>query len=451
MIKKTTLFVLLGAIALGAAVYYFDWKRGQKADEIGAADTSKPAFSIPTAADITSITISRPAAPELPAVRLEKRSGSWQIVQPMQTDADQRIAEQITSGLASARVTQTVSGAPERLKVYGLDPPAISVEFQLQNGTKHTLKLGAKEFTGISAYAIVDGAKDVALVPSSLLVTTNLNLTDFRNHAVLPIAVAEVASFDLKNSSGDLAATKDKNEWKFSNLPGQLADSTDVNALLSAVANAKWAVISSETLDNLAKYGLATPAITFNVSDGKGKTLTLLVGKKEAGDYLAPDASRPITFPIGEDLYKKLSQNFAALRDKEFVHFDPAAITRVELHNINGTVIANRKSGKEEEWTIEAPADLKDKSAGTWKLFGPLTSARADEIVDHPSPDILAKLAKPEIEATLTGKDGKKLIVQLSKEAGEYVYARSSDRPTVFKLKKRTGEDLNFKPADFAF
>ena len=30
MIKKSTLFILLGAIALGAAVYYFDWKRGQK-------------------------------------------------------------------------------------------------------------------------------------------------------------------------------------------------------------------------------------------------------------------------------------------------------------------------------------------------------------------------------------------------------------------------------------
>jgi Domain of unknown function (DUF4340) len=451
MIKKTTLLVLLGAIALGGAVYYFDWKRGQKADESGAADTSKPAFSVPTAADISSLTISRPAVPEQPAVHLEKRGGTWQMVQPMQTDADQRIAEQITSGLASARVTQTVSGAPDRLKVYGLDPPAISVEFQLQNGTKHTVKLGAKEFTGISVYAILDGAKDVALVPYSLLVNTNLNLTDFRNHAVLPVAVADVASFELKNSSGDLAAAKEKNLWKFSKPAGQLADSTDVNALLTEVANAKWAVISSETPDNLAKYGLANPAVSFSATDGKAKTFTLLVGKKEGSDYFARDASRPMIFHIGEDLYKKLSQNYAALRDKELVHFDPAAVTRVEVHNGNGTLIANRKAGKEEDWTIEAPADLKEKSAGTWKLFGPLTSARADEVLDHPSPDILAKLAKPEIEATLTVKDGKKLTVQVSKEAGDFVYARSSDRPTVYKLKKRTGEDLNFKPADFAF
>ena len=45
MIKKSTLFILLGAIALGAAVYYFDWKRGQKDAEKSVADTSKQAFA----------------------------------------------------------------------------------------------------------------------------------------------------------------------------------------------------------------------------------------------------------------------------------------------------------------------------------------------------------------------------------------------------------------------
>lgn len=450
MIKKTTLFVLLGAIALGAAVYYFDWKRGQKIDS-AVLDTSKPAFAISAAGDITSITVSRPNAPEVPAVHLEKHGSLWQILQPMQTDASQRIAEQITSGLASARVSQTEPGTPDRLKVYGLDPPTVLVEFQLQNGTKHSLKLGNKELTGTLAYAILDDAKDVALVPSSLVVNTSLNFTDFRDHAVLPIATTDVASFDLKNSSGELAASREKNVWKFSKPAGGLGDTTDINALLSGVANAKWTVIASETPENLAKYGLANPAITFSAVEGKGGAFTLLVGKKEGSDYFARNASRPVIFHITEDLYKKLSENYAALRDKILAHFDPAQVTRVEMHNANGTMIANRTPDKDESWTIETPADLKGKSAGVWKLFSPLTTARADEVLDHPSPDIIAKLSKPSIEAILTGKDGKKLTVQFSKVAGDFVYARSSDGPTVFKLKKHIAEDLNFKPADFAF
>jgi len=220
---------------------------------------------------------------------------------------------------------------------------------------------------------------------------------------------------------------------------------------LNAVANAKWAVIASETPENLAKYGLANPAIIFSAVDGKGGTFTLLVGKKESSDYFARNASRPVIFHIGEDLYKKLAENYAALRDKALAHFDPTEVTHVEIHNANGTMTAGRTPDKDEQWSIEAPADLKGKSGAAWKIFSPLVTARADEALDHPSPDILAKLAKPEVEVILTSKDGKKITVQVSKETGDFVYARSSDRPTVFKLKKHIAEDLNFKPADFAF
>jgi hypothetical protein len=447
--KKSTMIVLFAAIALAAVVYFFDWKRSQKEESI--VDTSKPAFSIPSAADITSITISRPARPDQPAVHLEKRSGVWQILQPMQTDADQNIVERITSGLASARVSENEPGTPDRLKVYGLAPPAVLVEFQLQSGAKHALKLGNKDFTGISAYAILDSAKDVALVPSSLLANTSLNFPDFRNHAVLPIAAAEVTSFELKNSSGQLAASKEKSDWKFSRPASQLADDASITLLLGAVANAKWAVIASETPDGLAKYGLANPAITFTAVDNKGKSFTLLVGKKEGSDYFARDTSRPMIFHINEDLHKKLEQDFATLRDKRLAHFDPREVMRVELHNSNGTVIANRKAEKEENWTIEAPADLKGKSASAWKVFTPLTTARADEVLDHPSPEILAKLAKPEIEAILAEKDGKKVTIQISKESGGFVYGHESGAPAVYKLKKQFTDDLNFKPADMAF
>lgn len=451
MIKKSTLLVLLGAIALGAAVYYFDWKRGQKEDANAVADTSKAAFSIPAAADINTIALTHPADPEKPTIQLEKRGGVWQIVQPMQTDADERVAGQITTGLASARIAQTEPGTPDRLKAFGLDPPALVIEFQLQNGTKHTVKLGDKDFAGSSVYAILDSAKDVAMVPYSLLVSANLNFTDIRNHAVLPISTPEVGSFDLKNSSGELAAAKDKSDWKFTKPAAQMADSSDVSGLLDAVAAAKWTVLESETPENLAKYGLASPAITFTVFDDKGKAFTLLVGKKEGSDYFARDASRPMIFRISDALQKKLSENYAALRDKKLAHFDPADLTRVELRNANGTIIANRTPGKEDNWTVEAPADVKGKSAATWKLFSPLTSARADDVLDHPSPGILAQLAKPEIEAIFTSKDGKKLTVQVSKETGDFVYARTSDGPAVYKLRKNILEQLNFKPSDFVF
>ena len=83
--------------------------------------------------------------------------------------------------------------------------------------------------------------------------------------------------------------------------------------------------------------------------------------------------------------------------------------------------------------------------------FRRCTLARAEEIYDHPAGDVAAKLSKPAFEATLKDKSGKKITVQISKEAGGFVYARSSEGPAIYKLKAQTLTDLDFKAADLAF
>src|ERR1700689_3631563 len=207
MIKKTTLFLLLGAIALGAAVYYFDWRRSQKESEKPPADAAKLAFSIQSQ-DITSLVIKHPGNPDA-TLHFQKRDGVWQITQPLEARADQASLDGIIDGLSSARIAQTEPGAPDRLKAYGLEPPAVSLEFQLRTGAKHAVALGKKDFSGISVYAIVDGAKDVALLPESLLISSGKSLQDLRDRGVLHIPGDKVVSFDLKNSSGQFSAKKE--------------------------------------------------------------------------------------------------------------------------------------------------------------------------------------------------------------------------------------------------
>src|SRR6202007_3160784 len=126
-------------IALGAAVYYFDWKRGQKEEEKSAADASKPAFSLPAGSEIVSMVVSRPQMVGEAPVHVEKRNGTWQITQPIQSQADQHIVGAIAEAIANAHIEANEPGTPDRLKVYGLDPPVVLVTFKLQNGMEHTL------------------------------------------------------------------------------------------------------------------------------------------------------------------------------------------------------------------------------------------------------------------------------------------------------------------------
>src|SRR5580700_1226876 len=448
MIKKSTLIVLLVAIVAGGAVYYFDWQRGHKEAEKATQDMSKPAFSL-QAQDISWLRISYPADPKSQAIQLAKSGGAWQITQPIQTGAYDPSVQGIVQQLATAAVSQTEPGAPDRLKVYGLDTPAVALDFQTQSGAKHNLKLGKKDFTGVSVYAIADNAKDVVLLPESLLVSVDKPLQEIRDRAVLHINAVEFNSLDLKNSSGKIDAAKGQNGWQFSKPASTPGDEEAITTLLSGVANAKMVTIASETPEKLGAYGLTSPPITFTASDGKGKSATLLVGKKEGDEYFARDASRPMIFRINQDLYKKLTESYNDLRDKRIVRFDPANITHVEIHNANGTIACTRKN--ESEWTFDEPADLKGKSANAEKLFSPLQVARAEEIFDHPTGDLTGELSKPAFEATLTDKDGKKSTVQISKEHGGFVYVRSSEGPAIYKLKGQTLTELNFKAGDMAF
>jgi hypothetical protein len=448
MIKKPTLIVLACAVILGAVVYYFDWKRGQK--ETLPSDKNKPAFSI-QAEDVTSLTLSRPAKGNEPTIQIVKRDGAWRIVQPVETEADNAAIEGIVDGIARAHVSQTEPGGPDRLKAYGLEPPELSIQFQVKNGAKHKLWMGNEDFTSLYAYSIVDGAKDVSLLPKSLLSMSDKSLDDLRDRSVLHInrSPAHVSSFDLKNSAGEIAATKEKDEWKFTKPGPSLADSDDVDALMSSLRNAKMTAIVSEKPENLSKYGLANPSITFTVADDAGKKSTLLVGKKEGDDYFARDDSRPLVFRINSDVYKKLAEKYDDLRDKRVVHFAETDIKHIEFRNASGTMVATRKNAT--DWTADAPSDIKGKSAEAWKILSPLSQARAEEVLDHPSGDLLAKVAKPAIEVDLTDKDGKRFTLRISTESGDFVYALASGNPALYKLKKQVLEDLNFKPSEFAF
>jgi hypothetical protein len=448
--KKSTLIILALAIASCVAFYFLDWKKGDKDAAKPAADESKPAFTF-KAGDVASITITKPGDSASPAITLTKQSGAWQIVKPLSTLAHDATASGLAEALADAHISSTQPGAPDRLKVYGLDPAELVIDFQLQNGTKHTVQLGKKDFIGTSVYSKIDQNADVALLPESLEGLASKNLDDLRDRTVLHAHADQINAFDLKNSSGDIVATKVGKDWKLTKPSASLADASAVEELLGVVTGGKMVSVASETPDNLAKYGLTSPAITLTTTDAKGASSTLIVGKKDTEGYFAREESLPVIFRISDDLQKKLSENFSDLRDKKIVHFDPAAIRHVDVHNANGTFTLTLKGP--DQWTFDAPPELKGKTGAPDQLFSKLDQARADEIIDAPSAAIVAKLAKPAFEATLTTKDNKKISIDVSptQDADGSVYARTSESPAAYKLKKQLLDDLNMKAADLAF
>ena len=448
--KKSTLIVLLCAIALGAGVYYFDWIKGN--EKKPDADASKPVFTSLQASDVTSLTISHPAQPALPPLKLEKQGADWRITQPVATEADQPTAAGLVDQIAFLRVSQTEPGSADRRKAYGLDPAQLSIEFQLANGAKHSILLGNADFTNDNVYAIVDGAQNVSLLPQLLTTTAGKSLDDLRDRAVLHLSVDQVNSIDLKNSSGEIAIAKDSSKdgsgWKIQKPEAVSAGHDAVDSLLQAVSNAKTVSVASETPDKLAQFGLAPPAITFSAADAKGATQTLIVGKKDGNAFYARDTSRPTIFRIDSDLETKLAQKFGDLRDKQILHADVGSSTRLEVQTAAGSFTLIRKPTDPDEWQFDAPADRKGKVAASWKVLDPLGSMQADEVIDHPTAAQLAQLSQPAVRITLTGKDGKVLNLRVSKLTGDTAYAQVDGDSGLYKIKKSVFEQVNVSAAD---
>jgi hypothetical protein len=438
--KRSTLVVLALAAALASFVYFHEIKRAAPKDT--TEDESKPAFSL-QAQDITSLALTRAGQKMV----FENHNGDWQVIQPVQTEADQSVLGGIATELSSSRVTRTLTAAPDRLSSYGLAPPQVTLELQLKNGTKHKLELGAKDFTGISAYGIVDGAKQVSLLPESLLVTADKPLDELRDRTVLHVLSSQVASIDLRNPSEELVVASNSGKWQIQKPRATPADSSTVDSLLASVSAAKMTKITSETPTELAKYGLTNPAVTLHLKLTGDKEATLVVGKKADNDYYARDTSRRMIFRINEDLYKKLNDKFFDFRDKSVYHFDSTQLSRIEIHNANTkeTIICNQD--KNGNWTLEQPDGLKGKSVDISKISVPFETTRAQEIYDVPPAAIAGRLAKPALEFTFTDKSGNKTTVLLSAASEGFVYARSSAGAAVLKLEKKILDDLNFKAA----
>ena len=434
--KRTTLILLLLAAVIGITVYYLEIKPGKPRDE--KADESKPAFAF-SRDDISSLSITRSGQ----TVVVEEKDGKWTIVQPLTAQANQSSLDSLVSSLTSAKIERSLPASPEEIKSFGLEEPAVTVDIKLKSGESQTLKLGAKDFSGLSAYAQIGTSNEVSLVPAAVLTGADKSLEDLRDKAILGASQFDIKSISVTNENGQIALAKDGGEWVLKKPFEAGVETSEINTFLSEITSAEAEEFVSETAEDLAKYGLDNPKITLTAQLNDGSERSISAGVKDDNHY-AKASARSQVFKISSSLFDKLNIKPSELRNKEMFKLDRDNLSKIEIKNPNLKLVAE-KSG--EKWAIKEPADKKEKDAPAIKVINPFET-KADEIVSSPSSDIRSKLAKPAVEAKLTYKDGRVVEVKVSSADGENAYVSVKGRSEVFKVKKQMLDDLSFKASD---
>src|SRR5438876_10155267 len=110
--KRSTLILLIAAVALGAFVYFYEIKGGKARDE--KPEPSKPAFTFKRE-DLTAITLTRAGQ----TIALENQDNKWIIKQPVNGAADQTTVDSLVNSLADARVERNLTASANEMKSYG--------------------------------------------------------------------------------------------------------------------------------------------------------------------------------------------------------------------------------------------------------------------------------------------------------------------------------------------
>ncbi len=443
--KKTTLLVLGIALVLVAYVYFYELPHGRGRD--AAKDESVAAFSF-AADDVTGIVLERAGT----TVHLEKRDGVWVITAPVETRADQPVASGLASSAAGARVQRWLEADAERRKQFGLDPPAVTLRLRLTSGAEHTLQLGARDFSGLSVYALVDQQNRVALLPSAVLSSADKPLEEFRDRSVLTFNSWEVNGVELRTPRTQFRLERRGDGW-FLTAPRELqADENAVRDLLDAVSFARLVAIAAESVEQPARYGLDRPQYELRIRTEKGEERTLQVGRRterssggtpQSTHYYARDIARSMVFTIGEELVRELDRSLADLRSKRIAHFDRAQLRRIELRNQYLTLVAETTDG--EKWLVREPAEKKDQPAQVSRILSTLEFTRADAVLDVPSAPIARQLEKPAVEISLSSADGSTLRIVVSAVQNGKVYARAGTNTAVFQFSETFFQQLNLQ------
>lgn len=418
---RSTLFLLAVLAGLVAYIYFVEWNR-----PAGGEDEREDVFASATAADIEEITITSDGGERS---TLRKSGDAWNIVEPVQAEADDSELSSITSALESLEVQRVVDENASDFARYGLDPARVEVEFRTKGqSSPNRLLLGDKTPTGGDLYARTPDKPRVFLVASYLDSTFNKDTFALRDKRILEFERDKVETVELTSGGSTVQLVKQGTEWRIAKPIQARGDFGTIEGIVERLNSAEMQSIAAPEPGDLRQYGLDAPASTAVVGTGSARA-TLLLGKTENAVIFAKDAARPVIFTVAPTIRDDVFKAVSDLRRRDLFDSRSFTATRVEFRRGGETLAFEKTKGKDdmETWRNAAGADV--DAARMQELLGNVTALRADSFEPgaHPS------LKNPALTVTVQFDEGKTETVTFGR-AGEDVFASRADEPGAAKL-----------------
>ncbi len=209
-----------------------------------------------------------------------KEQDEWAMLKPkpykIDADAVDRLENRLKDFLASRIMEE-----PEDLEKYGLDIPAATISFKLDDGTQNTLLIGDMTASKVQYYA-KDSAKEQIFILGSYDVESFLcPVSEFRDRSILSVEADSIEAICLDTEKvRDFKIVIDGSDnWRIAE-PLEIDARVDaVDEMLGDILELRIKDFVAEDTDDMSLYGLEDPAYTLEIADDKQNTQRIYFGK----------------------------------------------------------------------------------------------------------------------------------------------------------------------------
>jgi hypothetical protein len=464
---RNTALLLLVAAALGAFVYFYEVRGGEKRKEAEAA--AKRLFPGITEDAISAVELT---TSDGAAARLERVEGAWRLLAPLEFPADPQVAESLVSALANL-ASETKLESPQGEGVYGLGEGARRVRFRAGEAD-HELLVGKATPVGSNTYAKTGASGDIYTVATFRTTSLARSLLDLRDKRVVSFDRDSIDRLAVRWEGGGVVLEKGESGWSLVEPLRGPADTGTLETLLSDLA-----FLRADGFEDQPKSdhdeGLDRPALRVELrarpekpsepfDGGAGETqekenaapprsFEILVGREVDGTHRVVRGAEAALYRVPKARFDKIPRDTTAYRFKELANFvsSDAHSFEIVFHAEEGgasQVTQVRAERGDAGWSASPePMD----AAKAARLVAELSRLKGKDIVaDEMGPEELASLglAPPRVSLIVRGakpEGGGEAPVLAQVLLGEDdlvkgIAAKAADRPGVYRIPHELAE-----------
>ena len=422
---RNTLIVALLCLALGAYVYFIEIKRAGEIEE--AEEAQKRAFAVDWN-DVERLTLRNTNGTfvlERVAVAGEEgeseegeavadegedawRDHDWRLAEPLETGAEATtVRSMITTleGLKEDRLIEEDSADPSR---FGLAEARFEVTLGLADGTSAGLKVGNKSPVGSNSYMMREGESDVLLAGSNLEFALKKKLFDLREKKVVSFARDDLRGISVRSAGGDLELVRKDDSWWIEKPIHAKAKKTDVNKMITSLANLKAKRFEDGHEQAPASFGLDEPRMRVALTLGEEVAVkTILIGaaaSDRAGELYAKRAGAKEISVVADKVFEDLSVKAEDLRDRSVLDFKRYQVQEIRVIRSGETISLVKEDGA--KWSLAAPVAARADGTKVNQLLSALTDLEAKGFVEDGGAGVETGLDDPRCTIELLRKEG---------------------------------------------